>query len=230
MITKINFDSSFFEENIFLARIKANSLCYGKFQFCNSFEQRAENDETTAFINILSGNATAFLTEKADKNELKEFLNFNGVNSVFCNVDLGGFENGIVLKFKGNTTAYYPKTAYPDYKFIYNLLVNEFTLPSYNNFVSDISFRISRECATVVCSETACCFTLWETEKTAVISAVVTDRKRRKKGEGSKALQSLCKHLKHKDIFVFCKENLANFYLKNGFEITDNFFTGEIKI
>ena len=229
-ITEINQD-----ENLFLTKIKANAICYNKFDFCSSYLQTIDGKQT-ALINVLSANATVFANENALFSELCEFLKFKGVVNIFCNklfaekTGLKITENGLVLKFLGKTMNMdniLKPTFNPNYKSIYSLLKNEFEMPDYNEFVSDLSYRLQKGLATVVSDEKGVAFTLWETENAAVISALSVDITLRRQGVGSRILHSLISALEKKQIYVYCEEKLKNFYIKNGFEIIDEYFVGK---
>lgn len=231
MIKQVDITESFNADNLFLIKIKANSLCYKNYDFCKTFSEE-ENGKTTAYINILSGNATVYLSENASKQEIRSFLLFYGVKNVFCNRPFSLKNKGIILKHDTKTDCEQSlyKTVCPDYTSAYSLLQSEFKMPDYNEFVSDLSFRLSKGFARLIQTGEGVVFTLWETKTQAIISAIAVEKSRRKSGIGSLLLKSIIADLKqeNKEIFVYCEEETQDFYIKNGFLPSGNYFTGEL--
>lgn len=231
MIQKIAITSNFKADNLFLVKIKANSLCYGEFEFCKTFSQSDENGKITAYINVLSGNSTAYLFDDANVDEIRQFLALYNVKNVFCNEDLGGMQKGVVLKYN-----LYEKHEndlkvcnYPDYKFVYSLLENEFFMPDYNEFVSDLSYRIKNGFARLIENKNGVVFTLWETKNQAVISAIAVKKEYRGNGEGSGLLKSIIASLNNKEVYIYCEQKTESFYIKNGFLRAGEYFSGKAK-
>ncbi len=240
MIKQVDITDKFTADNLFLVKIKSNSLCFKKFEFCRTFSQEIYG-EITAYINILSANATVYLYDNAEREEIKDFLLFYGVKNVFCNDDFCAENKGVVLKYASSVISYNDDslplsarlntTAYPDYKSVYALLKTEFSMPDYNEFVSDLSFRLNHNSARLIQTDGGACYTLWETENSAVISALAVDITKRGSGLGTVLLKSITDDLldKKQDIYIYCEEKLKDFYIKNGFVPTGEYFTGEFK-
>ena len=239
MISLVNITENFVANNIYLLKIKSNSLTYKNQDFCKTAEQK-QDTKATAFINILNNNATVFCYENADVEEIDAYLKFSCVENVFCNEIFAlksqnySFSSGVLLKCSDNFFGekIYEKTFCPDYKSVYNLISNEFSLPEYNEFVSDFSCRLNHNLARIIQTENGVVFTAWEDEKSAVISAIAVYITKRAKGNGSSLLKSMVFDLKQdkkNDIFVYTQENITPFYLKNGFEICENIFIGKAK-
>lgn len=231
MIKQVDITENFEADNLFLIKIKANSLCYKRYDFCKTFECE-ENGKTTAYINILSGNATVYLSESASENEIRSFLLFYGVKNVFCNRPFSLQNRGIILKYGAETDCEKKicTTVYPDYKSAYSLLKSEFLMPCYNEFVSDLSFRLNKGFSRLIQTDGGVVFTLWETKTQAIISAIAVEKSKRKSGIGTRLLKSIIADLKqgNKEIFIYCEEKTKEFYIKNGFLPTGYYFTGEL--
>ncbi|MBQ4156391.1 MAG: GNAT family N-acetyltransferase, partial [Clostridia bacterium] len=191
-------------------------------------------------INILNNSATVFCFADADVEEIDAYLKFSCVENVFCNETFALksqnylISSGVLLKCSDKEPGekIYEKTFCPDYKSVYNLISNEFSLPEYNEFVSDFSCRLNHNLARIIQTENGVVFTAWEDEKSAIISAIAVYITKRAKGEGSALLKSMVFDLKQdkkNDIFIYTQENITPFYLKNGFEICENIFIGKVK-
>lgn len=231
MIKQVDITEKIGEENLFTVKIKSNFDCYNKFDFCNTFFQETDG-ESTAFISILNGDSQVFATEKADFEEIERFLCFQSVKSIFCNsvtAEYFGkdrFESGIILKNSGNYDgeAEYEFCPYPDYKSVYRLVKGEFPLPDYNEFVSDLSFRLKKGFAKVIENEKGTIFSAWETPNCSVISALAVDITERHKGVGTKLLNSFLKGNGKREVYVYCEKEKSKFYQKNGFLTEDSFY------
>lgn len=223
------------EDNLFLVKCRSNYLCYEKYDFCNTFCQEI-NGEELSYINILSGNATVFCKRNADFEEIKQFLKMQSVKSIFCNkfayekLGLKPLNKGCIMKFKGEKgyeNIVLP-TSNPNFKADYSILKQHFSMPDYNEFVSDLSFRIVHNFAHIIEENGGVVFTLWETKNSAVISALVVDITKQSKGVGTRLLQSIISQLDYKEIYIYCEsEKVKHFYEKNGFTITDRYYFGE---
>lgn len=171
MIKEVDITEFFSEENLFLIKIKSNSLCYQKFSFCENFCQ-IKDGKKIAFINFLNKNATLFALPDSDFEELKTFLLFKGVNNVFCDdfvsqkLKITPSTKGFILKYSGNATRQKSNSFcfFPDYKIVYNLLKNDFEVSEYNHFVSDLSYRVKNGFSKLIYSEKGIIFSGWETE------------------------------------------------------------------
>lgn len=231
MIKQVDITEILSEENLFTVKIKSNFDCYNKFDFCNTFFQSI-NGENTAFINILNGNFIVFALENADFEEIEKFLYFYSAKSIFCNqtvakhFGISRFKSGIILKITVSESTV-EKISYisePNYKALYNLLKNEFSLPDYNNFVSDLSFRLKNGFAKVIQTDKGAIFSAWETGKSTVISALAVDITERRKGEGAKLLNLFINSNNKNTVYVYCEKEKAQFYQKNGFSTDDTFY------
>lgn len=240
MISLVNITESFVADNLFLLKIKSNALLYKDFSFCKTYLQKDDSGKETAFIGVLENSATCFCDSEADFDELQEFLDYLGVDNVFCNenfaknTDKYEFSEIDLLKCKDEEIGekVYEKTFFPNYKSVYDLVNREFSLGDYNEFVSDLSFRLNHNFARLIQTENGVVFTAWEDDKSAVISAISVYITKRGQKHGSTLLKSIIYDLKQdkkQNIFVYAKEKTTPFYIKNGFEKIDKIFEGKAK-
>lgn len=223
------------DDNVFLTKIVSNTLCYGKFDFCSTFVQ--ENcGQKTAFINILSGSAVVFASSVCNYEELSDFLRFNSVNNIFCNEDCAknlefkSVLNGLVLEYNGFCAEkFYSLQFAIDYKSVYSLMAKSFSLPDYNEFVADLSYRLNHGFARALTTEDSVAISAWETKNAVVISAIAVDITKRGCGIGTKLVSSLVHSCisDKKRIFVYCETENVRFYINNGFHIIGNYFVGK---
>lgn len=239
MISLVDITEFFDANNVYLLKIKSNSLCYKNQSFCKTVKQEI-NGKTTAFINVLNDSATVFCFDTADIEEIDMFLSFSCIQNVFCNECFANnsqkyaFNKSVLLKLNPDETGekIYEKTFNPDYKSIYKLIADDFLLPDYNEFVSDLSFRLNHSSSRIIQTQSGVVFTGWEDKNNAIISAIsvyITDRN---KGEGSRLLKSMIfdlKQSKKDNIYVYCEDKTVAFYLKNRFEFCEHIFIGKVK-
>ena len=235
MIKLVDITNISCKDNLFLIKCKSNSLCYEKYDFCNTFSQEI-NSKTLAFINILSGNATVFCEDNADFDEIKQFLKIQSVKSIFCNkttcekLELKPLNKGFIMKFNGerNFENILKFTVNPSFKSDYSILKQHFSMPDYNEFVADLSFRLNHNFAHIIEDDGGVIFTLWEADDTAVVSALAVDITKQNKGIGTRLLQSIIGQLINKEIYIYPNsEKVKRFYEKNGFITTDKYYFGE---
>ena len=235
MIKLVDITSLSCQDNLFLIKCKSNYLCYEKYDFCNTFSQEI-NGKALAFINILSGNATVFCEDNADFDEIKQFLKMQSVKSIFCNkaayekLRLKPLNKGFIMRFNGerNFENILKFTVNPSFKSDYSILKQHFSMPDYNEFVADLSFRLNHNLAHIIEEDGGVVFTLWEADDTAVVSALAVDITKQNKGIGTRLLQSIIGQLINKEIYIYPKsEKVKRFYEKNGFIATDEYYFGE---
>ena len=239
MISLVDITESFKANNVFLLKIKSNACLYKSQDFCKTFKQEFDG-KVCAFINILNDGATVFCFENADFEEIEAFLLMNGVSNIFCNEVFANNSQNFLLKsidlLKCNEETqgqkHFEKNFYPDFKSVYNLISNEFCLPDYNEFVSDLSFRLAHNKSRLINCNKGVVFTGWEDENSAIISTIAVYITNRNSGVGSALLNSLVFDLKQdkkQNIYVYCEEKVTPFYLKNGFKLQEKIFTGKVK-
>lgn len=199
----------------------------------------------TAAVSKVDSHVTVAAEKDFDSQELKEFLNVIGFSSLLGEKwvleDLGFkiSEKGIIMKYSplavsdGNRE---PLTfaCEPPYRKIYNLLKKPEafgeSIPSYEDWICDLSRRVRNNCARVLFREKedkciSCGMFTFESDSGAVIGAVATQKDFRSMGYASDIVKELCAVSKaeNKDVFLMCKEDKISFYKKLEFKITGEF-------
>lgn len=179
-----------------------------------------------------------------DSQELKEFLTVIGFSSllgerqILEDLDFKISEKGFIMKYKPTISSYENSSSLtfncePPYRKIYNLLkepdVFGESIPSYEDWLCDLSCRVRKSCARVLFREREECISCgmftFESDFGAVIGAVATHKDFRSKGYASDMVKELCAAAKseNKDVFLMCREDKIPFYKKLEFEITGEF-------
>lgn len=203
------------------------------------------NGKITAAVSKADSHVTVAAEKDFDSQELKEFLNVIGFSSLLGEkwvLDDLGFkisEKGIIMKYSplaasdGNIE---PLTfaCEPPYRKIYNLLREPETfdesIPSYEDWLCDLSARVRNNCARVLFRERedkciSCGMFTFESDSGAVIGAVATHKDFRSMGYASDIVKELCTAAQNekKDVFLMCKEDKIFFYKKLEFKIMGEF-------
>lgn len=180
-----------------------------------------------------------------DSQELKEFLTVIGFSSLLAErqvLDDLGFkisEKGFIMKYKpamssDENSSPLTFSCEPPYRKIYDLLKKPDTfgdsIPSYEDWLCDLSGRVRKSCARVLFREKedkciSCGMFTFESGCGAVVGAVATHKDFRSKGYASDIVKELCAAAKaeNKDVFLMCREDKVSFYKKLEFEITGEF-------
>lgn len=180
-----------------------------------------------------------------DSQELKEFLTVIGFSSLLGErqvlEDLGFkiSEKGFIMKYKPAISSYENSSSLtfncePPYRKIYNLLKEPDafgeSIPSYEDWLCDLSGRVRNNCARVLFRERedkciSCGMFTFESDCGAVMGAVATHKDFRSKGYASDIVKELCAAAKseNKDVFLMCREDKVSFYKKLEFKITGEF-------
>jgi len=234
MIKIINENTPFpsFDDGVFSLRQRAFFNSYGT--DCAVFITWVQTDEDgfiTAVITSFSGDITLALSDRADFDEINEFIRVIGFSSIFLNKKYSCYfssekkQIGRIMELKREL----PKTDFifcePDYKAIFNLICDNESA-SFSDWFTDISLRIRHNTAladtyTADGKTVACAFCLAKTESDALLGSVKTDEKYRKKGIGTLLVTRLCSYLQHSGLNVYlCREENKNedFYSRIGFE------------
>lgn len=199
----------------------------------------------TAVVSKVDSHVTVAAEKDFDSQELHEFLNVIGFSSLLGEKwvleDLGFkiSEKGIIMKYSPLAMTdenNEPMTfaCEPPYRKIYNLLKEPESfgesIPSYEDWLCDLSARVRNNCARVLFRERedkciSCGMFTFESDSGAVIGAVVTQKDFRSMGYASDIVKELCVAVKaeNKDIFLMCKEDKISFYKKLEFKITGEF-------
>jgi len=223
----------FFEDGVFSIRQRAFFDSYGaSAKFFSTWVQTDEENGTTAVITSLSGDITLSLCDRADFEEINEFLGVIGFSSIFLNNSYASFfpfeqiETGSIMELKKTLPECDFSPCEPDYKAVFDLLFENEKEVSFSDWFTDISLRIRRDTAVpdvfvIDCETVACAFCQAKTKTGALIGFVKTDKKYRKKGIGTLLVTRLCSFLQQNGLKIYlCREKNKNkeFYSRIGFE------------
>lgn len=199
----------------------------------------------TAAVSKVDSHVTVAAEKDFDSKELKEFLNVIGFSSLLGEKwvleDLGFkiSEKGIIMKYGplAMTDENNEPMAFacePPYRKIYNLLREpeafDESIPSYEDWLCDLSARVRNNCARVLFRERedkciSCGMFTFESDSGAVIGAVATHKDFRSMGYASDIVKELCiaAQKEKKDVFLMCEEGKVSFYKKLEFKIKGEF-------
>lgn len=217
--------------DLFSTRICATLISYGNQPFIQNWVQEIDS-KIVAYLQLIDQTLTVSATDSADVDEIKEFIPMTGAKQVFCDASLGrklGFvSSGCVMVKKHSRKqikSYIKQIVAPDYKMLYNQLCTFFPMPPFEDFYLDFSHRVRHGTARVLATQDykAIAMTGWETEYSAVISAVAVSPESRGKGLGIAAVNALCDVLKDKKIYLYCEPKTTAFYEKSGFVVCGEF-------
>lgn len=203
------------------------------------------NGKITAAVSKVDSHVTVAAEKDFDSKELKEFLNVIGFSSLLGEklvlADLGFkiSEKGIIMKYsplamRDDNNEPVVFACEPPYRKIYNLLKEPESfgesIPSYEDWLCDLSARVRNNCARVLFRERedkciSCGMFTFESDSGAVIGAVATHKDFRSMGYASDIVKELCiaAQKEKKDVFLMCKEGKVSFYKKLKFKITGEF-------
>lgn len=228
-------------DNIFVIKSTANFLTYFG-NACHSLWR--QND--SALISIVDANTVIWSSDNADFEEISAFLRHSGLSGIFTNrftaekMSLNIRHSGQIMKFAPNAANYFniinkanfsecKNQPFAKYSAVYSLLEKcGFGLPEKNAFLADLSYRRHRRTSRIFADDDyfAVSLTGYETDRSAIISAVAVDEKYRRRHLGSECLNRLCNELLHenKSIYLYReKDKNEQFYISNGFENTGEF-------
>ena len=222
------------EKNIYACKIACLLENYGlKYDFAEFWAQYVCEKPVTA-ISKFYGDMTVYATDKTDFDELKEFFMITGFSSVLCEKEIfPDSYSGIVME-KISENADVKAEVNPNLSEVYRLLEScksdNFEVPSYKDFILDMSHKIRHETALCVGVRegeklVATAMTVAQSETCAIIGAVATDKNYRKWGYGSQCVKALCHLLNGRKIFIMRDESENEcFYKSMGFENKGKFY------
>lgn len=211
----------------------------------NAWRQVDSEDNTTALLSSVDGNFTLISTEDTDFEEIKEFLEFFGCNSVLSDVPLSASAKSYALfRFLGNNSS--------EDNFDYCVLDSASTVSLYKEFYSllfadlendfdlwycDFSKKIVNNDAKAICLKqdekpVSIAIAPMLYKNTAIISGVYTLKNCRNKGFSKATIYKLIEELKKNnvtDIYLWCEKDVEEFYEKIGFEKNREVYLGVIK-
>lgn len=226
-----------FKDNSFGTRVLSILTTYDKtLDFVDVWYQII-NDSITAIISRFEDRITVSANKKSDVNEISEFLNFQNFNYILCDsklklkIDFKSKRTGDVLKFPiKNTSFKEDKIIKPNIEDYYSILKkceNEnFVVPEYMNFLSDITYRQNRgKCAMFGMKDedklASVCMTVSESSSSVILGAVATSPEFKKRGYCTKLLRTVASLflLNNYDVYIYSLlERNTELYKKIGFE------------
>lgn len=219
------------------ARICAYLRCYRTLMNDIYFWSQDNNGEISAVISRVDGNMTVYADGRADFDEISEFVRIIGFSTLLMSYEYFGeigikpHSSGDILCFRDDVKPVSRDNISDnaDLKAAYELLrINKsesIEVTEYLPWLSDFTYKRNRNSARMKslfrdCMQVCFAMTSAETDKSALISGVVTDREYRKQGYASSVVYALCDELKRegKTVYIMtASEENKNFYLKNGF-------------
>lgn len=219
------------------ARIGAYLRCYRTGMNEIYFWFQESDGIIATVVSKVDGNMTVCSTADSDFDEIKEFVRIIGFSSLFMHfsdfrkIGIEPDNEGAILEYCGNTEVSdtVEISSETDMKDAYELLKRcqseSISVPDYLPWLSDFTYKRNRNSArakSVTRNSLQVCFAMTsaETEKSALISGVVTDSNYRKQGLASRLVTALSDELRNENKAVYimtANENNRKFYEKNGF-------------
>lgn len=221
-------------------RIGAYLRCYRTEMNDIYFWFQESDGVITTVVSKVDGNMTVCSTESSDFDEIKEFVRIIGFSSLFmpyddfCKIGIKPDNDGAILKYEGNSSlSDISEIVFEtDMKVAYELLCRcqseSISMPDYLPWLSDFTYKRNRNSARARCIhcdglQVCLAMTSAETDKSALISGVVTDSNYRKRGFASALVTALSDELKKEKKAVYimtANSNNRKFYEKNSFVCT----------
>lgn len=231
-------------QTIYSCRIMCLADSYGlNFDFVDFWLQYDENGSIVSAISRLDGAYTVQTTDKSNIAEIKEFLEVIGFSSVLSQENIFPdkiTDTGVIMSLKSlNKTCNSNEKIIvnPDLNSVYRLLKKcsskKFTVPDYEDFILDMSHKVRHNMALCVAVQNgddfvSAAMTVSQSESTAIIGAVATDKDFRRCGYGTLCVVSLAEMLGNRKIFIMRDRNEnEKFYKSIGFENAGSFFVTE---
>lgn len=175
-------------------------------------------DGTDTLISMLDGNMVIY-AKNPDLEELESFISLISPKTVFTDLDtakalrLSIFETAIVLKRNCDIEFILPPENLKSDQ-IYDILnVDGLSLPPFDTFAVDLCHRKNIGKLKVFAKDKTFAAISIHSGDTCLINGIAS----RKKGQGSVALGGILSQNYGKTALVCAKENIKNFYIKNGF-------------
>lgn len=201
------------------------------------------NGKISALVSKVDSNVIVAAEHHCNVEELKEFLCVIGFGLLTAEKEILqdlGFkihEKGFIMTHihsKQKPVCFPVSETEPPYRKIYELLKKPQafgnTIPSYADWLGDLSARVRNKCARIVYREeegkcVSCGMFTFESSRGAVIGAVATDVNFRGKGYASEIVKKLCAGGEYdgKEVFLMCAADKVSFYKKLDFETVGEF-------
>lgn len=155
----------------------------------------------------------------ADIQELKSFLNFINPKSIFSdietlrNLDLDNIEKVNVLITHNTQEVAYPSDTFKSDEVYEILKKGGFSLPDYEFFAVDFCRRLNKGTLKCFAMKNRCLAVTLNADDYCMLNGIVSFEK----GFGTVALKSAIAQNNGKQMMVCCKDDLLEFYYKNGF-------------
>lgn len=231
----------FCKTSSFGTRIYSHYLCYGYDLNFVDFWVQTNSDSITCAICKIDGDFILCLSDDADFPEITAFLDFQEKLSVTFDEK---YRNALVLQSKsvsvGDILLYNGNdkfisdydTVTPEIKEYYELLLTceseDFFVPGYMNFLSDVSRRQQRDMCSICgikVDETlvSCAMTVSHTYFSVILGAVATHPLHRKHGYAGCIVRKLAEtYAVNKSVYIYTTvERNTRFYESLGFYVCD---------
>ncbi len=187
--------------------------------------------EVCAVFSKIGGNVTLSANEKAHFDEISEFLDVIGYCKLLCESKYsihfkGKKSSGSILKCESKESySCKAKELYSEeLKKVYELICRYFSLNmAFDEWFVDVSHKMRHSGARaygVYCEDklVSVSFSLFETEKSAVLSSVCTDENFRKSGFGEDVVKKVLRENIGKNVYLFAdNRKIEGWYEKIGF-------------
>lgn len=224
------YDFSSFEDDVFFGRI------YSDYKTMSCFDDALfyvciEDEQIYGFISKVGSDITISCINDSICKEINEFVKIIGYNKILCDKSISVCFDGektsgeiLVINSNGNYDCKAKQLYTENLKDMYQLIIKNFSVDiDFSQWFVDMSYRLRHNSAKfygiyVEDKLVSGAFSLFENEKSAVISSVVTDDNFRCRGYGEDVVKSLLNENQNKDIYVFTEnEKIKNWYKKMGF-------------
>ncbi len=225
----------------FGTRIYSHYLCYGHdFDFVDFWVQFSENSDIIGAICCFENDFVLCLSSNSDFEEISSFLNFQSKNTVTFDIVYADklkitcdkTHIGDILTYFGNEKeVLHYEIISPEPKLYHELLLTceseDFFVPDYLNFLSDVTRRISRNLCVMsgIIKENllvSCAMTVSQTRNCVILGAVATHPDHRKMGYAGCVVKTIAEQFRYLDnVYIYTTvERNTCFYKGLGFEVT----------
>lgn len=194
------------------------------YDFARFWVQYDKDENLTALISRLDGEATVFNINGANYDEIIHFLNAVGCNSLLIenyDLPLATIESGCIMRFFGNVRSHIKIEESPKLHMVYDIMSTSFDMPNFDYWYVDISHRIRHGYSKCYVNQNASTATVSVAKKSALIYGVATLPEMRGMGLGGAVLDYALADLNKNgidNIFVMVSnKNLQTFYENHGF-------------
>ena len=233
MIKRIDNLPECFSDSLCYSRIKAYYNTYNKTLGAEMYVQLGD-DEITAFLGRTGAGFSLCANKNADFGELCDFFSFLSTE-VFCEewvkelLDAKSAKTVSVYEFCGDAQDFIGRNG--KISEVYNALSfgtdGAIELPTFEEFYPDLCARVNHNSAEYYVTDNAAAVIGFMTDKFSMITGVATKKDERAKGEGRKALLSVCSKALEKypntKIVAAAEDAAAAFYKKCGFSHFKNY-------